>query len=48
MAHRFTASLATIAALALLNVAMPEPIVLDLLGTGLASLGLGIIVDAIV
>ena len=46
MAHRFTASIA-IAALALLNVAMPEPIVLDLLGTGLASIGLGIIYEGI-
>ena len=33
----------TIAALALLNVAMPEPLVLDLLGVGLASLGLDLI-----
>jgi hypothetical protein len=41
--HRFTAPIVTIAALALFNVALPEPIVLDLLGTGLATIGLGLI-----
>ena len=47
MVHRLSASI-VIAALAILTVAMPEPIVLDALGTGLASIGLGIICEGIV
>lgn len=43
--HSLLATVAAIAAFALLTVAMPGPILVDLLGAGLASLGLGIIYD---
>ena len=48
MQHPFSATVASIAALALLAVAMPEPIVLDLLGVGLAALGLGIMGESVI
>lgn len=43
MKNRRPVTVTSIAALALLAVALPEPIVLDLLGVGLASIGLGLI-----
>lgn len=43
--QRLPAAVAAIAAFALLTIAVPGPIVLDLLGASLAALGLGIICE---
>ena len=45
MANSFPVTVAAIAAFALVTVAMPGPIMIELLGAGLASLGLGMIYD---
>ena len=45
MANNFPTVIAALAGFVLLTVAIPGPIMLDLLGAGLASLGLGMIYD---
>ena len=45
MANRFPTVVAAMAGFLLLTVAIPSPIMLDLLGAGLASLGLGMMCD---
>lgn len=43
MPNRFVTMAKTMTWVALLSVAMPEPVVLDVLGVGIASIGLGLI-----
>ena len=45
MANNFPTVVAALAGFLLLTVAIPGPIMLDLLGAGLALLGLGMICD---